>query len=182
MPTTTTAHFSWEVENTTGTLSYKVNYRLSGTTAFTQFSTSGTTAAIPGLAINRLYDFQVINVNNLDNPASAISQAINITDPEPVISPTNVSVSYTFSNLSDDMTGYTATIAPQSNPGDILATHELSVSGTITDTFTGLSALNGYIITLTPTAGIFYKSYTYLFFTTASANCPAPQNVNATLS
>jgi len=183
MSTTTTAHFSWTVENTVGTIYYTVKSRLAGTAIWTQFNTTGatTSAAIPALAINRIYDFQVVNVNNNDNPASAISQGINITDPGPAISPINVSVSYTFSNLSVDMTSYVASIATQANPGDIIATHELPATSTITDTFTGLSALTTYILTIIPTAGAFYKTFIYTFTTTASANCPAPQGVTATI-
>lgn len=181
MSITTTLYNSWTVENTTGVTGYKVNYRLSGTTLFTQIGTSGTTIAIPGLQVNRLYDLQVTTINNLNNPVSALSQAINITDPGPVFSPVNVAVSYIFSNLSSDMTSYTATIATTEDPGAILATHVLSPTSTITDTFTGLTALTDYVITLTPAAGIFYKAFTYSITTTASANCPAPQNVNAIL-
>lgn len=181
MAITTTAHWSWTTENPTGNVSYTIRYRLSGTSVWTQYSTSGTTAAVSGLAINRVYDFQITNVNNNDNPSSAISQGINITDPNPVISPVNTSVGYTFGNLSMDMDSYTSTVALQSNPGAIIDTHILSPSDTVTDTFTGLSALTGYLMTITPASGPFYKTFTYLFTTTASAACPAPHSVTAVL-
>lgn len=181
MAITTTAHFSWTVENNQGNIRYVIKYRLSGTTIWTQYNTSGTTADVSGLAINRVYDFQITNVNNNDNPSSAISQGINITDPNPVISPVNTSVSYTFGNLSVDMSSYTTTVALQSNPGAIIATHILSPTSTVTDTFMGLSALTGYLLTITPASGPFYKTFTYLFTTTAVAACPAPHSVTAVL-
>ena len=184
MSVTTTAHFSFTVENNTGNVSFKIKYRLTGTSVWTQFNTTDTTVAISDLAINRIYDFQVTNINNADNSSSAISMGINIliTDPDPIISPTNTSVGYSFTNLSDDMTSYTGTIALQSSPGTIIATHVLSPAGTVSDTFTGLTALTDYILTITPAAGPFYKTFSYIFTTSASAACPAPQNATAILS
>ncbi len=181
MSVTTTAHFNWTVENPQGNVSYTIRYRLAGTSIFTQYSTSGQTAAISGLTTNRIYDFAVINVNNADNPQSAVSQGINITDPGPAISPVNTSVSYSFPNLSVDMTSYTTTIALQSSPGNIIATHILPTATIVTDTFGGLIAQTNYILTVTPVAGIFYKTFSYIFTTTEFANCPAPLSVNAVL-
>lgn len=185
MATTTTAHFSWTVENLIGHVSYTVKRRLSGTSIWTQYSTSGTTAVIAGLAINMLYDFQVVNVNNDDNPASLISQAINITDPNPTVSPTNVTVGYQFNNLSTDITSYTGEIALAANPTVILATHVLSPGtypNVVSDTFTGLTASTNYILSILPSAGSFYNTFTYPFTTTSHAACPAPTVVSATLS
>lgn len=181
MSVTTTAHFNWSVENPSGNVSYTIKYRYTGTSIWTQYSTSGTTAAISGLTVNRIYDFAIVNVNNDDNPQSAISQGINITDPGPAISPINTAVSYSFSNLSVDMTSYSTTIALQSSPGNIIATHTLSPATVVTDTFSGLTALTSYILTITPVAGIFYKTFSYIFTTEEFANCPAPLSVNATL-
>ena len=185
MSVTTTASFSYSVEDLVGHISYIIKWRLSGTSIWAQMSTSGTTASIPGLAINMIYDFQVINVNGSDNPASAISQGINITDPTPTITPTNISAGYQFHNLSTDMTSYTGTVALASTPGSIISTHVLSPGaypGIVTDTFTGLSADTGYVLNITAAAGPFTKTFIYPFTTTAQANCPAPTGVYATLS
>ncbi len=179
---TTTAHFSWVTDNTSGNVSYTVKYRLTGTSLYTQFSTSGTTAAISGLYVNRIYDFQVINVNNDTNPASPLSQGINITDPNPVFSPVNTSIAYTFPNLSIDMDTYTSTIATVAAPGVVIATHVLPAVDTITDTFTGLSPLTSYLVTITPAANEFYKTFTYTVTTEAVATCPSPTNTSATIS
>ncbi len=160
MSTTTTAHDTFSVEDLTGHLYYTIRYRLSGTTIWTQYNTSGNTFAISGLAINMIYDFQVVNVNGADNPASAISQGINITDPNPTINPTNVSVGYQFHNLSTDMTSYTSTIALTSSPGLIIATHVLS-PGTWPD--------------------IVSDTFTSTFTTTTGSACAAPTAVSASL-
>lgn len=183
--TTTTAHAPITLENQTGHVYYTVKYRLSGTSIWTQFNTSGTTITSPGLEINMLYDFQVVNVNNADNPSSAISQSINITNPGPSISPSNVSVGYQFSNLSTDITAYNTNIALAATPGTIIAAHTLSPGaypGTVSDTYTGLSVDTSYILTIVPSAGSFYNTFTYPFTTSTQANCPAPTGVYATLS
>lgn len=182
MAITTTAHFSWEVDNTVGNVDYKIKYRLSGTTPWDILDTSGTTIAIHGLEINRLYDFQVVNINNNDNPASAVNQSINITEPDVTISPTYNTVAYAFPNLSSDIDTYTTTIALYSAPGVILATHILSPSSTVTDTFTGLQGATMYVLTISPAANQFINTFIYTFTTADSATCAAPQNSTATLS
>jgi len=185
MSITTTAHDTFSVEDLTGHAYYTIRHRLSGTSVWTQYNTSGTTFAISGLSINMLYDFQVVNVNNTTNPASAISQAINITNPNPTISPTNVTVGYAFNNLSTDMTLYTGEIALATTPTVIIATHALSPGAfpsVVSDTFTGLTPSTNYILTIIPSSGSFYNTFTYPFTTNASAACPAPTAVSATLS
>lgn len=185
MSTTTTSHFSFTVDNDSGNLYYKIRRRLSGDTAWTQVTTSGDTVEIPGLLINRLYDFQVINVNGSDNPASAISQGISITDPDPSIYPTNVSIGLEFQELSDDIDQYTLTIAETLVPGTVINTHILypTPSGdTLEYTFTGLTPVTSYLISITPTANQFYKTFTYTSVTTAFGDCATPNNVIATLT
>lgn len=181
---TTTAHAPITTENLSGHVYYTIKYRVSGTSTWTQYNTSGTTISASGLDINILYDFQVVNVNNTDNPSSAIKQSINITDPAPTISPTNNSVGYQFNNLSTDITSYTSTVALAVTPGTIIATHTLSPGGypsVVSDTFTGLSVSTAYILTLVPSAGAFFNTFTYSFTTSARANCPAPTGVYTTL-
>lgn len=185
MATTTTAHASITLENTTGHVRYMVKYRLSGTSVWVQYNTSGSTISASGLAINMLYDFQVVNVNNSDNPSSAIAQSINITDPNPSISPSNISVGYQFNNLSTDITGYTTEIALASSPSTIIATHSLPPGvypNIISDTFTGLNISTTYILTIIPASGVFYNTFSYTFTTTVSSICPAPTVVSASLS
>jgi Fibronectin type III domain len=181
MAITTTSHFSITLVNSTGHTSYTIMYRITGTTPWTEYSTSGTTVSISGLEPNILYDFQVINVNGTTNPASAIVSSANITDPMPSFSPVNNAISLSFTNLSADITSYKTTIALQSNPTVILATHNPAVAPTVTDTFTGLSPFTSYIITITPAIGLITNTFSYIQTTSATATCPVPLNVTATL-
>lgn len=182
MAITTTSHFSWTTDNTVGTTGYTVRYRLTGSMIWFEYNTSGTTAAIPGLAIDRIYDFQVVNINNNGNPASAISQGINITDPGPIFSPTNSAIGYSFSNLSVDITEYIATIALSSTPTVVISTHVLPITDNITDTFTGLNNLTQYQVSIQPVAGPFYNTFTYLVTTTELSTCPIPLTVVSLLT
>lgn len=182
MPVTTTAHFSFTVDNQAGTTSFKVKYRLSGTSIWSTLNTSGTTVSVPDLIINRLYDFQVTNINGADNPSSQVVQSISITDPMPFISSTNSSVGYYFNNLSEDIDTYTATVAEFDSPGVILATEVYNPANPVVGEFTGLTPLVKYYLTITPAANQFFKTFYYTFTTTAEANCPAPQDITAYLS
>jgi hypothetical protein len=184
MSTTTTASFSFTCDNTVGTSAFKIRYRLSGTSVWTQktVSPSGTTVSLPGLSINTLYDFQVVNINGSDNPASAVSQSINITDPEPEFYPTNIQIGVEFANLSEDIDTYTITIARLSTPGTIIETAVVTPADPTTYTLTGLTAATQYVITITPAANQFTKTFSYFVTTEALATCPAPNNVTATLA
>jgi len=181
MSVTTTASFPITLTNTVGHTYYTIQSRLSGTSAWTDFNTSGSTASISGLEPNMLYDFQVINVNGTTNPASAIVQSANITDPDPNFSPVNNAISMSWINLSSDITGYGTTIALESNPTVILATHNPTINPTVTDTFSGLAPFTLYNITVTPAIGSIANTFTYPVLTTATSTCPAPLNVTATL-
>lgn len=184
-----TAHLSWTVDNTVGIVNFKIRYRLSGTSIWSQFlvAASGTTTIVPQdspthvLQDNYLYDFQITTINNNDNPSSAVFQGIGIHGLDPTFSPINVSISYSFPNLSPDIDSYTATIATYDDPGDILATHELTIHDTITDTFTGLSPLTTYVINILVAANQFTETFTYLV-TTTDTTCASPTNTIATLS
>lgn len=184
MSITTTATIPWTCDNTAGTTNFKVRYRLSGTTVWSAVtvSSSGSTLDISGLLIDRLYDFQVTNINNDTNPASGVTQSINITDPYPQLYPTNVSIGVEFENLSEDIDSYTLTIAPYSSPGTILHTEIVSPADTMEYEFTGLTPSTEYVITITPAANQFYTTFSYTDTTTAFANCPAPNTVTATLT
>lgn len=174
---------SFTIANKTGTLYIKIKYRLSGDSTWTSYNipTSGTTYSFSGTN-NRLYDIQVVNVNGSDNPASAIGQTIGFSDPSPTISPTNVSVGYTFDNLSSDIDTYTVVIATFDSPGVPLETHILPATDPVTDTFTGLTPLTKYYMTITPAANQFSETFTYTFTTEEVASCAQPASVTATLT
>jgi len=172
------------IANTAGTQYIKIKYRLTGASVWTSFNiaSSGTTATISGCTNDYLYDIQVVNVNGSDNPASAINQSIWITDPGPLVSPTNTTMAYSFLNLSPDIDTYTCTVAEFSTPGSIIATHILTPTSTITDTFTGLTPLTKYYLTITPAANQFTRTFTYIFTTEELALCANPSGTTATLS
>ena len=173
------------VDNNSGTTAYKYLYRVSGTSLWTTFQTSGGTATPVGFVgiDNTLYDIQVVNVSaTLGNPTSAIIQDIHFTDPGPVISPTNSSVGYYFGNLGASITDYVCTLSLFSAPGEIIATHTLSPTTLISDTFVGLSSNTQYYLTITPPANQFSKTFIYTFTTSILSSCPDPQNIIVTLA
>lgn len=179
-----TSVVTWIIDDRSTTTSIKVRYRLSGNPSWTSVSlaASGTTYTITNLSNNYLYDIQVVNVNNTTNDTSAISQTIGFSDPSPVISPSNTTVSYLFNNLSSDIDTYTCTIAQFDTPGNIISTHILSPVPVVTDVFTGLQPLTKYYLTITPAANQFSHTFTYTFTTEEVAACAAPTGTIAILS
>lgn len=184
-----TFHLSWTCDNTAGTTGFRVRYRYSGDTVWTSFFLSGDTvdtAEVHGTD-NRLYDFQYVNVNNDGNPASSIVQNIGINGLEPSFYPTNVTIGTEFEQLpGGDIDQYTLTIAETINPGTIIESQILypTASGDtlLEHTFTGLTPVTSYLITITPTANQFYRTFEYTSVTTAFSLCAAPNNVTATLT
>lgn len=179
--TTTTASAPITLVNSTGHLYYTIQYRVSGTSEWTEYNTSGTTISVSGLATNILYDFQVINVNGTTNPASAIVSSANITAPVVTISATNTSLALSWPVQSADITAYTTTIALEGNPSVILATHNPAVAPTVTDAFSGLSSFTGYVISVTSFIGTISSTTVYTGHTSATTACPNPSQVSATL-
>ena len=182
MSVTTSAPFLITLLNSVGHEYYTVQYRLAGTSEWVASNTSGTTGSFSGLEPNMLYDFQVINVNGTTNPASAIVQSANITDPDPDFSPVNNAISMSWTNLSSDITGYTTTIALDNNPTVILATHNPTINPTVTDTFSGLSPFTAYRIRIIIAIGTITSTFNYTQTTTATSTCPNPIQVTATLT
>ena len=173
---------NWHTDNLTGSTGYKVLYRVTGTPTWTSFLSSGSPALITGLLNNYIYDVEVQNLNNFDNPYSPILQGIGFTDPLPILSPTNSSIGFSFANLSSFMTSYTVTIASQSAPGIILQTQQFAPIATVSGTFSGLSPLSPYILSITPVAGEFSHTFQYNFVTTELAACAAPSIATAYIS
>lgn len=182
--------------NVTGSTNFKVKYRLAGTDVWSSFlipvpDTSGTTAVIPQdspthvLLDNRIYEFQLQNLNGADNPLSLIMQDMGITDPTPVFSPTSSSVGYSFSNLSPDIDSYTVQLTTVADPGTILQTHTISAGvypNTLTDSFTGLSPLVAYRIVISPVANQFTSSFVHNFTTLGSGGCANVSGVTVSIS
>lgn len=182
-----TGNLQIQVENTTGATNFKIKYRLMGDSMWTIFTIpaaeiTGTT--IPNLLPNRIYQAQVQNLNEADNPLSLISQAIGFTDPNPVISPTADQVGYTFSNLSEDINSYLAQLTTADDPATIIGSHSLpsgTYPNTITDAFTDLQPITSYRLVIAPVAGTATQPFVHMFSTSASNQCPDPVSITATI-
>lgn len=178
-----TFHLSWTIANNVGQTATKVKYRIKGTSLWTSFlvDPSGNTATFSATD-NRIYDVQYQNINNNDNPLSIIQNGIGITDPDPVLSPTNTSVGYQFDNLSEDIDSYTVQVALFTTPGTIIDTNIETPAEPVQGSFSGLTPLTQYYLYVTPVADQFFKTFTYTFITNEVSSCASPQNTSATLS
>jgi hypothetical protein len=174
--------------NTTGSTNFRVRYRLAGDPAWTSFlipASNDTSAVVSQVLDNRLYEFQVQNINNADNPISLTLQSIGITDVDITISPTATTVGYSFPNLSQDITTYTVSIAEADTPGTLIDTHILPAGvypNTVSDTFTGLATSTRYILIILIASGENTATYNHYFTTDDTSGCGAPTNVTATLN
>ena len=178
---------SFDVDNRSGTNSYKLKYKLYQDSIWTSVTISGSTSTYAGFVglDNRIYDFQVQNLNNSDNPLSVILQDCNITSPSPTFAPTGNTVGYLFPNLSVDIDSYTVQLTTANDPGTVIATHNLSAGsypGNVSDTFTGLQTSTAYRILISPVANTFTKQFVFTFSTEATGQCADPTSVTATLS
>lgn len=178
-----TFNVTWENGNVTGTTGYRVYYRPSGTSLWVTQITSGLTMTIGGLVNNYIYDIQVQNLSTSQgNPITTIMQGIGITDPLPVLSPTNTSIGFSFNNLSSYMTSYTASVALAATPGTAVETLHFSPTSVVTGLFTNLTNLTNYIVTIQPVASQFTATFTYPVITLEQASCADPVNTHATLT
>lgn len=174
---------SYTLENSTGHVSTKWYWRSAGTSLWTTAMTSGMTYSVAEEADNTIYDFQIQNINNDDNPTCAIFQAIGFTDPDPDFSVSNNSISFEFAKPTDYITGYRATIALYSTPETVLQTIEIPSPGnTVTGTFTGLSVATNYTIALLVAANEFDYTFNYNKITTNLSSCYPPTNALALLT
>ncbi len=186
-----TFHIPITCPDTTGSIGFKVKYRLFGDPTWTAYMipvppTSGTTAVVHG-SDYRIYEFQVQNINNADNPLSPITQDLGWNNgPQPVtITPTSTGVGYLFDNLSVDVDNYNVQLTTAADPSTILGTHILpagSFPNTISDTFTGLLSTTAYRLVITPVANQFSQSFVYTFTTSASGECPNVPTVTASIT
>ena len=189
-----TFHIPVTCDNTIGSTNFKVKYRLMGDSIWTSYlidPSSGTNITVPEnspvtvLANNRIYDFQIQNLNGADNPLSAISQSIGFADLEPVISPSSTTVGYSFGNLSVDIDSYAVQLATAAAPTTIVASTVLTPVAfpeTLSSTFTGLLTTTNYILTITPVANQFSQPFTFTFTTEGTGSCSPATNAFATLT
>lgn len=171
---------SYTLQNSTGHTASKWYWRAAGTSLWTTIITSGMTYSVPLQANNTIFDFQIKNINNSDNPTCAIFQGIGFTDPTPTFSIANDSISFAFDKPTDYITGYRVTIALFSVPETVLQTIEIdSPADTVEGTFSGLTNSTAYVIALLVAANEFTYTFTYDENTTDGSNCYPPANSSA---
>ena len=182
-----TGNLQIQVDNTTGATNFKIKFRLKGDSVWSSFTIpaanlTGTT--IPNLLPNRIYETQVQNLNEADNPLSLISSAIGFTDPNPAISATANAIGYTFDNLSEDIDSYLVQLTTTMDPGTVIGIHNLpsgTYPDTITDSFSNLEPVTSYRLVIAPVAGTATQSFVHTFTTEDGNQCADPVSVTATI-
>lgn len=169
-----------------GAASQDVQYKLASSGTWTTHSNVAgnvNTATINGLQDNLIYDFRVITNCAGGSPSPSLStQQIKIICPTVSTTPSNTSVSYSFSELGGSVTGYTVKLFDSSGVTE-LSSQTPTGTTTRTGTFTGLTASTAYKIRVIITAGSFTKSDCAMVSVTTTANpaCNPPTNVSATI-
>jgi hypothetical protein len=178
----------------TGTTNFRVRYRLSGDSTWTSFliANDATSVTIPQdspttvLDNNRIYDFQVQNINGADNPTSLTLQDIGITEPEVTFSPTDTTIGVSFPNLSVDIDSYTLQVTTVADPGTIIFTTPLPTGNVYPQTMTTLieflDPASTYRVILNPVANQFTAQFVYAVTTLVDNPYPNVTSLTATLS
>jgi hypothetical protein len=181
---TTTATIGW---TTTGAASYKVQYRVAGTAAWTTVPTATISAALSGLTPNTTYDVQVIGVCSATNESTASTIVQFKTLALPCNVPTNVVVSNI--TTTSGIVGWTATGAASYkvqyrlfSPAAVTAGWTTVPSNTNSIALSGLTATTTYEIQVIAVCSATSESNpsTIVQFTTLTPVCNAPTNVVAT--
>lgn len=174
----------WTISNTTGTTGVKFRYRLSTASTWTSVVLAANIRTYTFTGENdRIYDMQTVNLNGSDNPASLIVQNIGFSNPTPLLSPTNTTISMTFNNASEDIDSYTCSVAEFDTPGSAISSvvlHTSTYPEIMSTTLYGLSPLTKYSLTIQPAANQFTEIFTYTFTTEELATCAAPSLTTAT--
>lgn len=168
-----------------GAASQDVQYKLATDSSWTTHSNIAgniNTATLNGLQDNLIYDFRVVTNCTGGTPApSMATQQVNLICPTVTITPTDNSVSYSFTNVGGSTTGYTIHLLDAAGTS-ILQTQSPSVTGTVSGTFSTLTQSTSYKVRVTIIAGSFNRQCGALdTATTATPVCIAPTNVAATL-
>ncbi len=133
-----------------------VEYRVLGITPWTihsNVSAVTNSAIITGLNSNEIYEFRVVSKCGYGNPVSSdIKEKIEFTCPVvAIVDTTPTTVQYSFTHLGGSIDRYDVDILDSGNSVVDSNVHT-SPSGTITGTFTGLSAATTYTIRVKPRA------------------------------
>lgn len=169
--------------------SQDIQYKASTSGIWITYASVGptiSTATIPGLIDNVIYDFRIVDDCSYGGPSpSGEDHKIKITCPIVTITPTYNTVGYSFVHLGGSISKYVVELL--NSVGATLATNtHTSPTGTITGTFTSLIPTTSYKIRVTVYAG---PSFTFNnvcsaqnFTTGAPPVCNPPTGVSATIS
>jgi hypothetical protein len=182
-----TANLTWTPAGGANSLSQDVQYKVSTSSTWITHSNVGpsiNTATITGLLDNTVYDFRVINNCSVGGPTPATQyQTVNLTCPVVTVTPSYDSIGYSFTHLGASVDSYTVELLNASD-GVVATINELTPSGTVTNSFTGLTASTVYKVRVTVKVGsTFSKQCTATTTgTIAAPTCDPPTGVSATMS
>ena len=169
-----------------GASTQDVQYKLSTASTWTTHENVAgnvTTSSITGLLDNRIYDFRVITNCPGGTPTPSVAtQQIKITCPVVSTTPSDTSITYSFTELGGSITAYTVKLFDSAGTTEV-ASQAPTGTSTRSGTFTGLTQSTGYKIRVIITAGSFSKTDCGMVdvTTTATPACNAPTDVTATV-
>lgn len=182
------ANISWTPA--AGSAGQQIQYRVSGTPdwiAVVTLASTVTSYNLTGLAENTLYDIRVVNICQYGGPTPGSSiQKIKFGCPVLTIVPTVDTAAFSFNHTGASITKYVIQLINATTSTVITSVIKTTPSGTISDTFTGLTPSTTYKIAVIMYAGdTFSFSNSCLpesFTTSAPPVCNAPTSIVATLS
>lgn len=154
-------------------------------TAHATVSSTTNTATVNSLTDNVIYEFRIVNLCSGGEIASTNIEAVKLNCVTRTISTTSNSATVSFPHLGGDVSKYTVKIKTASS---VLITSvdklgPFTTGGTVSHTFTGLSASTSYIIDVSIYAGTFSNvSCSQTDILTSGGTCAAPTSVSATLT
>lgn len=184
----TTATIQFRVPNQTGYTGVYIYNRKLGTSSWTSSALLETspfsgiaTQVISGLDLNYIYEFKIQNINGSDNPFSSVGRCAELDVPGVTLSPTNVAIGYSFTDLGGDVDTYRVDLVLTSAPSTVIDsnTYTTPFGGGVSGVFTGLTPATNYSIIVTTSAMEFSRDDQFNTTTLLIATCPDPINVTA---
>jgi hypothetical protein len=171
--------------NSTG---QQVQYKPEGGvwTTFQTVAPAISSITITGLLDNTVYEFRIVNLcaDGGPTPSPTVLTQIYISCPAPTFILSTNSIQYSFAHLGAQVTKYTVELLSAANVVLQTKTH-LAPSGTISETFTGLSPNTNYNVRVNVFAGDtqqYSRTCASSSQTTTSPSvCAAPANVTGTI-
>lgn len=171
---------SWTPASGINSTGQEVQYKESISSTWLVAATLSSTAdsyTLEGLDDNVVYDFRISNLCSLGGPTPGGSfQLIGFVCPSIATTPTYNTVSYTFTHVGGSVTSYRVDLMNSAGTTIIAFKNITSPSGTISESFTGLTTLTNYNLRLTMKVGTTYTKVCDLtpFATTNLPTCNMP--------